>query len=263
MMTEGGLRELFPGDVVDMVVGVSRMSQVSQFNREALENGQLNTEEIKTMLLAMSDVRVVLIKLADRLHNMRTLQHLPPQKQKTFARETLQVFAPLANRLGVWSVKAELEDLCFKYLHPEQFALLQDQLTNGAHLELLLHSLDQLKGRLDAHEIGYKDLLGRPKNLYGIYDKMQSKNVAIDEIYDVCALRVIVSTEEECYQVLEQVHDLWAAVGTKTKDYIKSPKPNGYQSLHTVAEYGVAAHWQYKEKKGKGKRGTGRRDSDR
>ena len=271
MMTEEQLRELFPGDVVDMVRGVSKMSQISQFHRDnwgSMDTGMV--EQFKTMLLAMADVRVVLIKLADRLHNMRTLEHLPAHKQHKFAAETIAVFAPLANRLGVWNVKAELEDLCFRYLHTEQYATLKERVNDTAHFATILQSLDQIKSRLDGQGIDYKDLLGRPKNLYGIYSKMQSKGVALDEIYDVCAIRVIVNSEDECYRVLDQVHDLWPGVASKTKDYIKSPKTNGYQSLHTVvqnaegqyievqirtadmhyvAEYGVAAHWSYKEKK--------------
>merc|ERR1719178_452089 len=235
MMTEEQLRELFPGDVVDMVRGVSKMSQISQFHRDnwgSMDTGMV--EQFKTMLLAMADVRVVLIKLADRLHNMRTLEHLPAHKQRGMARETLHVFAPLANRLGIWNVKAELEDLCFKYLEPEQYEQLKSGVNNERNLGLLLQALDALNQRLDARGLKCRDLLGRPKHLYGIFGKMQAKGVGLDEIYAACALRVIVDSEEECYAVLEEVHALWEPLPQKTKDYIASPKANGYQSLHTV-----------------------------
>lgn len=276
MMTEDALREMFPTDVVDMVVGVSRMSLTSQLHRESARDSDSTSgldskgaDRFKAMLFAMADVRVVLIKLADRLHNMRTLEHLPEAKQRGMARETLHVFAPLANRLGIWNVKAELEDLCFKHLEPEQYALLKSGVNNERNLGLLLQALEALKQRLDARGLECRDLLGRPKHLYGIFGKMQAKGVGLDEIYDACALRVIVDSEEDCYAALEEVHGLWEPLPQKTKDYIASPKPNGYQSLHTVvrtptgecvevqirtsemhytAEYGVAAHWNYKER---------------
>lgn len=269
MMTEDTLREMFPADVVDMVVGVSRMSLISQLHRDSAVLDSQGSDRFKAMLFAMADVRVVLIKLADRLHNMRTLEHLPAAKQRGMARETLHVFAPLANRLGIWNVKAELEDLCFKYLEPEQYEQLKSGVNNERNLGLLLQALDALNQRLDARGLKCRDLLGRPKHLYGIFGKMQAKGVGLDEIYDACALRVIVDSEEECYAVLEEVHALWEPLPQKTKDYIASPKANGYQSLHTVvrtptgecvevqirtsemhytAEFGVAAHWSYKER---------------
>ena len=273
MMTEDTLRDMFPADVVDMVVGVSRMSLISQLHRDSAHDSTVldsqGSDRFKAMLFAMADVRVVLIKLADRLHNMRTLEHLPATKQRGMARETLHVFAPLANRLGIWNVKAELEDLCFKYLEPEQYEQLKSGVNNERNLGLLLQALDALNQRLDARGLKPRDLLGRPKHLYGIFGKMQAKGVGLDEIYDACALRVIVDSEEECYAVLEEVHALWEPLPQKTKDYIASPKTNGYQSLHTVvrtptgecvevqirtsemhytAEFGVAAHWSYKER---------------
>merc|ERR1719159_40132 len=239
MMTEDALREMFPADVVDMVVGVSRMSLISQLHRDSAHDSQKvldsqGSDRFKAMLFAMADVRVVLIKLADRLHNMRTLVHLPAAKQRGMAKETLHVFAPLANRLGIWNVKAELEDLCFKHLEPEQYERLKSGVNNERNLGLLLQALDALNQRLDARGLKCRDLLGRSKHLYGIFGKMQAKGVGLDEIYDACALRVIVDSEEECYAVLEEVHALWEPLPQKTKDYIASPKPNGYQSLHTV-----------------------------
>merc|ERR1719159_1555409 len=197
MMTEDALREMFPADVVDMVVGVSRMSLISQLHRDSAHDSQKvldsqGSDRFKAMLFAMADVRVVLIKLAERL---------PAAKQRGMAKETLHVFAPLANRLGIWNVKAELEDLCFKHLEPEQYERLKSGVNNERNLGLLLQALDALNQRLDARGLKCRDLLGRPKHLYGIFGKMQAKGVGLDEIYDACALRVIVDSEEECYAV--------------------------------------------------------------
>jgi len=276
MMTEQQLREYIPSEVVDMVVGVSRMSQVSQINRDlgfGAETQQQNQgDNFKNMLLSMADVRVVLIKLADRLHNMRTLNALAPEKQRKIAEETMAVFVPLANRLGVWSIKAELEDLCFRYLHQQDFLQLQSCLNDDFmrnQKQNLQRNLDRLQEAMRSDvDFDYKDLHGRPKNVYGIFKKMQKKKIAFEEVYDLCACRCIVGKKSECYKVLDLVHSIWTPVEGKFKDYIKNPKENGYESLHTVvmdeegnpfeiqirtadmhfiAEYGLAAHWQYKE----------------
>merc|ERR1712057_30707 len=275
MMTEQQLREYIPQEVVDMVVGVSRLSHVSQINRDLgfgkSQDSVTQGESFKNMLLSMADVRVVLIKLADRLHNMRTLNALSPEKQRTIAEETMHVFVPLANRLGVWSIKAELEDLCFKYLNQADFLALQNCL-NDDFMKVqkinLQNNLDKLQKEMKRMNFDYKDLHGRPKNVYGIHKKMQKKGIAFEEVYDLCACRVIVRSKSECYKVLELVHSIWKPVEGKFKDYVKNPKENGYESLHTVvvdeegrpfeiqirtadmhfiAEHGLAAHWQYKE----------------
>ncbi|QDZ25069.1 GTP diphosphokinase [Chloropicon primus] len=277
MMTEQQLREYIPSEVVDMVVGVSRLSQMSQINRDlgfgstTQQAADNNSDRFKNMLLSMADVRVVLIKLADRLHNMRTLNALTPDKQRKIAEETMHVFVPLANRLGVWSIKAELEDLCFRYLNRQEFLQLQDCLKDdfmSAQKRNLQSNLDKLQEAMKGVNLEYKDLHGRPKNVYGIHKKMQKKGIAFEEVYDLCACRCIVSKKSECYKVLDLVHSMWEPVEGKFKDYIKNPKENGYESLHTVvmgedgvpfeiqirtadmhfiAEYGLAAHWQYKE----------------
>uniref|UniRef100_A0A7S3FSB2 GTP diphosphokinase n=1 Tax=Chloropicon roscoffensis TaxID=1461544 RepID=A0A7S3FSB2_9CHLO len=284
MMTEQQLREYIPEEVVDMVVGVSRMSHMSQINRDAMgaesisssgSTGQDNSDKFKNMLLSMADVRVVLIKLADRLHNMRTLNALTPEKQKRIAEETMHVFVPLANRLGVWSIKAELEDLCFRYLNHAEFLQLQNCLKDDfmtRQRNNLQENLDKLQEAMKECGLEYKDLHGRPKNVYGIHKKMQKKKIAFEEVHDLCACRCIVSKKSECYAVLDLVHSIWTPVEGKFKDYIKNPKENGYESLHTVVvgedgapfeiqirtadmhfvnEYGLAAHWQYKESSAK------------
>lgn len=291
MMTEGQLEEYIPKEVVQMVVGVSRMSQVSQLNRDhsapheqdgkgihdksAASLSDDKSDRFRNMLLSMADVRVVLIKLADRLHNMRTLNALTPEKQRTIAEETLHVFVPLANRLGVWSIKAELEDLCFRYLHRRESINLQNLMNDDfmkKSRDKLQTNLDRLQDALDARDdLRVKDLHGRPKNIYGIYKKMQKKGIRFEDVYDLCACRVIVKSKEECYRILDLVHAMWQPMEGKLKDYISEPKANGYESLHTVvvdedgmpfeiqirtaemhfiAEYGVAAHWQYKESSG-------------
>mmetsp|Transcript_3128 Transcript_3128/g.7675 ORF Transcript_3128/g.7675 Transcript_3128/m.7675 type:complete len:547 (+) Transcript_3128:755-2395(+) len=279
MMTQRQLREFIPAGVSDMVVGVSRMSQVSRLNRDQLGAGDddpaTQSDRFKNMLLSMGDVRTVLIKLADRLHNMRTLGSLAPHKQREVAQESLHVFVPLANRLGVWSIKAELEDLCFKYLNGPEFHKLESLMNDdfmARQREQLQTNLDVLQEAIKARgDIDCKDLHGRPKNVFGIHKKMKKKNLAFEEVHDLCACRVIVETKEECYEVLDLVHSLWKPMEGKFKDYIKDPKANGYQSLHSVvldegglpfevqirtaemhfiSEFGVAAHWQYKETAG-------------
>lgn len=232
---------------------------------------QRELEYFRKMLLTIGDdVRVVLIKLADRLHNMRTLGFMPPHKQIQKARETKEIFAPLANRLGIWQFKWELEDLAFRYLEPESYRVIANQLDERrtdreSYLEEIVNFL-----RTELEKEGIHDSLitGRPKHMYSIHRKMTRKELDFQQIYDVRAVRVIVNTKRECYMVLGIVHDLWHPIPGEFDDYIASPKDNFYQSLHTAvldrkgktievqirthemhehAEYGVAAHWRYKE----------------
>lgn len=228
-------------------------------------------ESLRKLLMAMAndDLRVIFIKLADRLHNMRTLEYLSPDSQVRMARETLQIFAPLANRLGIWVWKAELEDLSFRYLNAKMYYQLSDLLATRRELrnERVQEHAQQLRDALTSSGMR-AEIKGRPKHIYSIYHKMRRKNVPFAQIYDVEGLRVVVDTEPECYQVLGVVHRLWKPVPGEFDDYVAHPKPNGYQSLHTAvigqdgasleiqirtremdyfAEYGYAAHWRYKE----------------
>jgi GTP pyrophosphokinase len=223
------------------------------------------------MFLAMAaDIRVIVVKLADRLHNMRTLEHLPREKQRSIALETREIFAPLANRLGIGRFKWELEDLAFKYLEPEAYREMQ-RLVAERRVDRegrLSKVADILRQRLEGVGIHGLEISGRPKHLYGIYQKMQRQQKGFHEIYDLAAMRVIVETKEECYRALAVAHDAFRPIPGRFKDYIGLPKPNRYQSLHTgvmgpsgrpievqirtlemhhIAEYGIAAHWKYKE----------------
>jgi hypothetical protein len=272
MLTAEQLGALFPdSDVPLLVAGVSKMSGASQLHRDAgrhLPRGEVDA--LRAMLLAMADVRVVLIKLADRLHNMRTVGALSPAAAARVAAETLDVFCPLANRLGVWSVKAELEDACFQVLHAAEHDAVAGRLHGGAEAAGVAASRAALADALAAAGVHTLDLSGRPKNLYSIWRKMERKGLPLADVHavlDARALRVIVPDERACYAALEAVHSLWAPLDGKVKDYIVEPKANGYRSLHTVvtdaagrplevqirtpemhavAEYGVAAHWRYK-----------------
>ncbi|KFK35656.1 hypothetical protein AALP_AA4G020100 [Arabis alpina] len=259
----------FGSGVADLVEGVSKLSQLSKLARE--NNTACKTVEadrLHTMFLAMADARAVLIKLADRLHNMMTLYALPPVKQQRFAKETLEIFAPLANRLGISSWKVELENLCFKHLHPDQHHEMSGMLEDSFDEAMITSASEKLEHALKKEGISYHVLSGRHKSLYSIYCKMLKKKLTMDEIHDIHGLRLIVDNEKDCYKALGVVHKLWSEVPGKLKDYISHPKFNGYQSLHTVvkgdgtiplevqirtkemhlqAEFGFAAHWRYKE----------------
>lgn len=261
--------QTFGAGVADLVEGVSKLSQLSKLAREnniASETGE--ADRLHTMFLAMADARAVLIKLADRLHNMRTLDALPLMKQQIFAKETLEVFAPLANRLGIYSWKEQLESLCFKHIHPDQHEELSDKVVKFFDEAMITSAVAKLEQALDDAAVTYHMLTGRHKSLYSIYKKMFKKKLTMDEIHDIHGLRLIVDKEEDCYKALEVVRKLWSEVPGKFKDYINRPKCNGYQSLHTVvtgegmvplevqirtkdmhlqAEFGFAAHWRYKE----------------
>ncbi|HET9345967.1 MAG TPA: bifunctional (p)ppGpp synthetase/guanosine-3',5'-bis(diphosphate) 3'-pyrophosphohydrolase [Candidatus Limnocylindrales bacterium] len=259
------LEERFGAEVAHMVDGVTKLSKFSTHSHE-----QQQAENIRKMLLAMAeDIRVVLIKLADRLHNMRTLYALPSDKQQRIARQTMEIYAPLAERLGIWQIKWELEDLAFKVLEPERFrelAKLLDTRRKGRE-GYIERAIAELEPRL--RDAGIEaDLQGRPKHLYSIAKKMQRKGAEFGEIYDVYAIRILVDDVRDCYAALGIVHALWRPIPGQFDDYIAVPKNNLYQSLHTavialdgkpleiqirtqamhqVSEVGIAAHWRYKE----------------
>ncbi|NMC27224.1 MAG: bifunctional (p)ppGpp synthetase/guanosine-3',5'-bis(diphosphate) 3'-pyrophosphohydrolase [Syntrophomonadaceae bacterium] len=255
----------FGEEIAMLVEGVTKLSRIDFKSRE-----EAQAENLRKMFIAMAkDIRVVLIKLADRLHNMRTLNYQPEFKQKEIARETLEIFAPLAHRLGVFKFKWQLEDLAFLYLEPETYYEVAQRLkTKRKEREEYVNTLKkQIQEGLE--QIGIKaDIAGRPKNIYSIYKKMIKQDKSIDEIYDKIAIRVLVDTVPECYGVLGIIHTIWKPLPGRFKDYIATPKPNMYQSLHTtligqggepfevqirtwemhaIAESGIAAHWHYKE----------------
>ncbi len=261
------VKKRFGHDVAMLVDGVTKLAKVPTFSKE-----QQQAENVMKILLAMSqDIRVMIIKLADRLHNMRTLQYRPVHKQHATAFETMNVYAPIAHRLGITSVQEELEDLSFYYLDPFAYADIENLLENKkeereAFIELIKERIAQRFKSLDF--VSPPQIDGRVKSIYGIYKKVYVNHKNIDEIYDKYAVRVIVTTVTECYSVLGLIHDMFRPIPNRFKDYIASPKPNGYQSLHTSvlgkegipfevqirtwemhanAEYGVAAHWKYKE----------------
>ncbi|MBQ9308308.1 MAG: bifunctional (p)ppGpp synthetase/guanosine-3',5'-bis(diphosphate) 3'-pyrophosphohydrolase [Clostridia bacterium] len=261
------IRREFGDEIATLVDGVTKLNKLNFANRE-----EAQAESLRKMILAMSkDIRVVLIKLADRLHNMRTLRFQAPDRQKAIARETLDIYAPLAHRLGVYAIKTELEDLSLRYLDPEGYQMLVQKVgMKRAEREANIRTvISELSDKLDENHIHY-DVDGRPKHFYSIYKKMVLQNKPFEQIYDLIAIRVIVDSVQDCYAVLGIVHTLWNQVPGRFKDYISVPKGNMYQSLHTtvvggrkmpfpfevqirtwemhrVAEYGIAAHWRYKE----------------
>jgi GTP pyrophosphokinase len=259
------VEERFGADVAQLVDGVTKLSKFSTHSHE-----QQQAENIRKMLLAMAqDIRVVLIKLGDRLHNMRTLYGLPVEKQQRIARQTMEIYAPLAERLGIWQIKWELEDLAFKALEPERFrelAKLLDTRRKGRE-SYIERAIAELRPSLEAAGIS-ADIEGRPKHIYSIWKKMQRKGAEFGEIYDVYAIRLLVDEVRDCYAALGIVHSIWRPIPGQFDDYIAVPKNNLYQSLHTavialdgkpleiqirthqmhqVSEVGIAAHWRYKE----------------
>jgi GTP pyrophosphokinase len=290
-MTLGDIRREFGDTVKILVDGVTKLShlpRVSRGDQHAEKNG-IDTEEAllepaallgrkedmvsetlrKTFLAMGEDVRVVLIKLADRLHNMRTLGHMPEHKRKRIAKETIEIFAPLANRLGIWQLKWELEDLSFRYVNPEKYKEIAEQLAERrpdreAQLEEIKINLVKLLAKNNIQS----EISGRPKHIYSIFKKMQKKDKAFNMLYDVRAVRLIVPDVPSCYAALGVIHTTWRPIPGEFDDYIAAPKDNFYQSLHTAvvyddrrplevqirtqemhlnAEYGIAAHWRYKE----------------
>ena len=261
------IRTEFGDEVALLVDGVTKLDKIDFTDRE-----EQKAESLRKMILAMSkDIRVVIIKLADRLHNMRTLRYQPEERQRAIAGETLDIFAPLAHRLGMNAVKQELEDLSFKYINPDAYHDIAQKvgLRRAEREENIRMVISQLSEKLDAQGMHY-EIDGRPKHLYSIYKKMTEQGKTFDQIYDLIAVRVIVDSVQDCYAVLGIVHTLWNQIPGRFKDYISVPKSNMYQSLHTtliggrkmpfpfeiqirtwemhrIAEFGVAAHWRYKE----------------
>jgi guanosine-3',5'-bis(diphosphate) 3'-pyrophosphohydrolase len=259
------IRKSFGEDVAKLVDGVTKLSRISW---GTLEEEQ--AENLRKMFLAMAeDVRVVLIKLADRLHNMRTLSSLPQDKQRKIAKETMEIYAPLASRLGIWQMKWELEDLSFHYLDPQRYHEIANRLASQRKEReaYIARVIDVLRPALQQAGIE-AELYGRPKHIYSIHKKMERKGRPMDQIYDLIAVRVIVNEVRDCYAALGVVHSLWRPIPGEFDDYIAVPKENLYQSLHTavvaldglpieiqirthdmhrISEYGIAAHWRYKE----------------
>ena len=271
-VTLDDVRENFGPAIARMVDGVTKMDRIGEFQQEAAAGteDQEQSENLRKLLLAMAeDVRVVLIKLADRLHNMRTLEHLGPQSQRRIARETMEIYAPLANRLGIWQVKWELEDLALSYLQPQAYQELVRLLNEKREdrEDYIAKVISILKDELA--KAGIKaTVTGRPKHINSIYRKMQRKRLDFDQIFDMRAVRILVDEEKDCYAALGIVHGLWRHIPKEFDDYIANPKENLYRSLHTAvvgpegrnleiqirteemhrhAELGVAAHWRYKE----------------
>ena len=269
LATKEEIAELFGAEISELVDGVTKLSQFSAGNTQE----EKQAENFRKMVVAMAkDIRVLLVKLADRTHNMRTLEHMSPEKQERIARETLDIYAPLANRLGIQWLKSELEDLSFRYLEPEAFRELASKVEGRAKErdKFIAEVVTTVKGKLQESAVP-GEVYGRVKHLYSIWRKMRLQSVDFEQIYDVIAFRVIVENVAQCYESLGIIHSLWKPVPGRFKDYIAIPKPNMYQSLHTtvigpraerieiqlrtramhqIAEEGVAAHWAYKEAKG-------------
>ena len=258
------MTELFGEEVAMLIDGVTKLGKLQYQSKE-----EAQLESYRKMFLAMAkDIRVIMIKLADRLHNMRTLKYMREDKQKRIAKETIEVYAPLANRLGISSIKWELEDLCLRYLEPDIYYDLVENVKQKRkeRQSFIDTSIEQIREKLAEADIT-AEINGRAKHFYSIYKKMKRDNKDISEIYDLSAVRVLVHTVKDCYGVLGVIHAMWKPIPGRFKDYVAMPKSNGYQSLHTtvmthgypleiqirtfamhqVSEYGVAAHWKYKE----------------
>ncbi len=263
--TEEDIKREFGEEVLALVAGVTKLEKIVFKSKE-----DENAENFRKIFVAMAkDVRVIIIKLADRLHNMRSLNFLSQERQQRMASETLDIYAPLAGRLGISQIKCELEDLCLKYLDPESYEYLVYNIREklSERQEFVNRIVDEIKDLMKNDSI-YGEVFGRPKHFYSIYKKMKNKGLALEQIYDLTAVRVIVKDISQCYTVLGRIHERWKPIPGRIKDYIATPKPNKYQSLHTtvmtrygqpfeiqirteemhrVAEFGIAAHWKYKE----------------
>ena len=263
--TEEDIRREFGEEVLQLVSGVTKLEKIVFKSQE-----DADAENFRKIFVAMAkDVRVIIIKLADRLHNMRSLNFLSHERQQRMASETLEIYAPLAGRLGISQIKCELEDLCLKYLDPESYEYLLYNIRErlSERKDFVAQIVEEIKALMDKD--GVKgEVFGRPKHFYSIYKKMKNKGKTLDQIYDLTAVRVIVKDVRECYTVLGEIHEKWKPIPGRIKDYIATPKPNKYQSLHTtvmtkygqpfeiqirteemhkIAEFGIAAHWKYKE----------------
>jgi GTP pyrophosphokinase len=265
--TPEDIRKLFGPEVLHIVSGVTKLSSLPTGGSRARQ-----AESIRRMILAMADdIRVILIKLADRLHNMRTLQFHSPNKRREIARETIDIYAPIAARLGIYWMKYELEETSFKYIQPDEFARIENFVSKsrGEREKYIETVKGFINKKLDESNLKF-EIMGRNKTFYSIYQKMVSQNLAFEEIYDITAFRIILDSVPQCYEALGLIHSLWKPIDHKFKDYIGRPKPNMYQSLHTtvigpygerieiqirswemdkVANSGIAAHWSYKEGK--------------
>lgn len=259
------IKKEFGADIAKMVEGITKLGHIKYRGIERY------VENLRKMFVAMAeDIRVILIKFADRLHNLQTLYALPADKQKRIALEVLEIYAPIANRLGIGELQAKLEDAAFKYAYPEKFAEIEQIVKNHfpQKKKNLNNMIRKLKARLDKENIKYSEICGRSKHYYSFYRKYLKYNRDINQIYDLVAMRVIVGDVPECYACLGIIHGMWKPIRGRVKDFIAQPKPNGYQSLHTTvfgddqniteiqirtkkmheqAEYGIASHWQYKE----------------
>ncbi|HUT22670.1 MAG TPA: RelA/SpoT family protein [Candidatus Bipolaricaulota bacterium] len=262
------VRKNFGDDVAGMVEGVTKLGTVKYRGMKRY------VENLRKMFVAMArDIRVIVIKFADRLHNLRTLYALPANKQKRIAMEVLEIYAPIANRLGIGELQAKLEDESFKYAFPDEYIWVENLIKK--RLQFKQRAMDamlkKLKRKLIENKIKYIDAYGRTKHYYSLYRKLMKSNKDIDRIYDLVAARIILKDVADCYATLGIIHSLWKPIKGKIKDYISQPKPNGYRSLHTTvfgdnqepiefqirtqemhnqAEYGIASHWHYKESKG-------------
>ncbi len=261
------IEDKFGKEVAKLVDGVTKIDQINFSTRE-----EKLAENVRKMIIAMSDdIRVIFIKLADRLHNMRTLEFHNPIKQQLISKETLDIYSPIANRLGLYKIKRELDDLSLKYLKPEVYKQIQKRIDELRHEgeEYIQRIIEEINKLLEENSIKGR-VSGRIKGVYSIYTKMQKQKISLDQVYDIIAFRVIVDSIKDCYAVLGFIHGKWRPIQDRIKDYISSPKSNMYQSLHTtvigpkgkpleiqirtyqmhyIAEYGIAAHWKYKENK--------------
>ena len=265
--TDEDIKTRFGKEIMTLVDGVTKLDKINYQSHE-----EEDAENFRKIFVAMAnDVRVIIIKLADRLHNMRSLNFLSNERQQRIAKETLEIFAPIAGRLGISQIKCELEDLCLKYLDPESYEFLVTNINQeiNERRKFVESVVNEIKEILKESDIK-GEVIGRPKHFYSIYRKMKNQGKTLDQIYDITAVRVIVESKLECYAILGKIHDKWNPVPGRIKDYIATPKRNMYQSLHTtvvtnfgqffeiqirteemhrMAEYGIAAHWMYKEQK--------------